>query len=412
MCMVAVGHWLAAEVHLDSAGNLAGGNGLAAMPLLHPLTWVFQVMPLFFCVGGFANAASLISASRKGTSDRTWIALRLRRLLGPVSMFAGSWLLLLVTGSMVGQFALMKDASSLAAIPIWFLAAYTADIALSPMLLRAWDRWQGKALATLVGVVVALDLARVVFGVSLIQLPNVIIGWSCFQLMGIAWYRGWMAHAARRRMIGGFSAITAVALVAFGPWPVSMVSVPHAAIQNTWPPSAPLIAFGLAQCIVAVSLAPSLERLLDRHPKVWKGVVLGASCSMSVYLWHLTAFAISAGVLALTGNLSAALPGTTGAMLAKVPMIGLAVVALVGIVGLVARRERATLVDKRTITIGPWALGSAIVLLIASFDFLTLDGVGSVRGAMSAVAIVLVRHVLNRSSTRSEPLNQPERSVV
>src|SRR5688500_6897708 len=60
MAVVAVGHWLGMVVVLND-GELDGGNLLDFSPEYGWVTWIGQVMPLFFFVGGFASATSLRS---------------------------------------------------------------------------------------------------------------------------------------------------------------------------------------------------------------------------------------------------------------------------------------------------------------------------------------------------------------
>lgn len=63
--VVITGHWLIAAVtYVD--GTLELAKLLAIQPKTQWLTWIFQVMPIFFIVGGYANAVSLASAGRKG----------------------------------------------------------------------------------------------------------------------------------------------------------------------------------------------------------------------------------------------------------------------------------------------------------------------------------------------------------
>ncbi|WP_306514020.1 acyltransferase family protein [Janibacter hoylei] len=59
--VVVLGHWLMAAVVVRD-GELAMANTLDLVPPLQGLTWVLQVMPLFFLVGGYANATSWRSA--------------------------------------------------------------------------------------------------------------------------------------------------------------------------------------------------------------------------------------------------------------------------------------------------------------------------------------------------------------
>src|SRR5688572_14350931 len=62
--VVVLGHWLMAAVEYRDGSGFGGGNLLQLQPSVQWLTWLFQVMPVFFLVGGFSNAASWTSARR------------------------------------------------------------------------------------------------------------------------------------------------------------------------------------------------------------------------------------------------------------------------------------------------------------------------------------------------------------
>jgi hypothetical protein len=65
ICAVVLGHWMTpAPVVAD--GALRFDHMLAFAPWSQFPTWLFQVMPVFFFVGGYANAASWSSARRDG----------------------------------------------------------------------------------------------------------------------------------------------------------------------------------------------------------------------------------------------------------------------------------------------------------------------------------------------------------
>jgi Acyltransferase family len=75
---VVAGHWLMAVV-VWRDGRVQGGNALSLVPGLWLSTWLLQVMPLFFFVGGLAN---LVSARRAGSWAR-FVRGRAARLLRP-----------------------------------------------------------------------------------------------------------------------------------------------------------------------------------------------------------------------------------------------------------------------------------------------------------------------------------------
>ena len=78
--VVITGHWLIAGFQYVD-GAIVPGDILALQPRTQWLTWLFQVMPIFFMVGGYANAVSLESARRKQLAYADWLAGRLARLV-------------------------------------------------------------------------------------------------------------------------------------------------------------------------------------------------------------------------------------------------------------------------------------------------------------------------------------------
>src|SRR5215213_9339963 len=90
LAVVMLGHWLMAAVEWRD-GRLVAGNVLEASPAVQWLTWLFQIMPVFFVVGGFANTASWTAAVRDGRGYGEWLASRLVRLVRPVLAFAVVW---------------------------------------------------------------------------------------------------------------------------------------------------------------------------------------------------------------------------------------------------------------------------------------------------------------------------------
>ena len=80
--IVMCGHWLVVAFYIKD-GKILLPDILSISPWTQWLTWIVQIMPIFFIVGGFANATSWSSAQRKGTSYSIWLSARLRRLISP-----------------------------------------------------------------------------------------------------------------------------------------------------------------------------------------------------------------------------------------------------------------------------------------------------------------------------------------
>jgi peptidoglycan/LPS O-acetylase OafA/YrhL len=88
---VITGHWLAAAPHFDAQRTLIHTHALAIGSWTHWLTWGFQVMPIFFMVGGFSNGVSWRAARRDGKSYAIWLDGRLRRLVLPIAPLFVAW---------------------------------------------------------------------------------------------------------------------------------------------------------------------------------------------------------------------------------------------------------------------------------------------------------------------------------
>src|SRR5688500_5484042 len=154
MIVVAIGHWLGMVVVLRD-GELEGGNLLDFSPQYGWITWIGQVMPLFFFVGGFASATSLVSAERKGMAPTDWVVTRLHRMVTPAAALGGFWVAGLAVAALGGGAGLVAVAAAGAAIPLWFLANYTIDTAPAPYTFR-WFRERPGVLLSGLAVLFAL----------------------------------------------------------------------------------------------------------------------------------------------------------------------------------------------------------------------------------------------------------------
>src|SRR5262245_16190701 len=158
--LVVLGHWFViAVVYRD--GELTGYNALDVLTWIDPVTWLFQVMPIFFLVGGYASAASLASPRASGGDGLGWVLRRTDRLLRPTTALVV--VLPVVTAVTVAAGVnkqLLGHAAWLASIPLWFLVAYLALVVLTPWL-YALHRRAGLAVpAVLVVLVAVADLLR------------------------------------------------------------------------------------------------------------------------------------------------------------------------------------------------------------------------------------------------------------
>src|SRR5262245_13737165 len=91
IAVVVLGHWLMAVV-VWHGSSFHTGNVIGDVPGLWLATWLLQVMPIFFFVGGFANLATIDALRRKGQGSPEFIASRVARLLKPVLLLLAVWL--------------------------------------------------------------------------------------------------------------------------------------------------------------------------------------------------------------------------------------------------------------------------------------------------------------------------------
>ena len=268
---VVLGHWLVIGVDADGGHNL-----LETDSWIHPLTWLFQVMPLVFVVAGWSNAHSWGAGGR-------WRAWYRRRGWG----FAGPVLAYLVAVQAVAALArgagvdggVVGDAAWLVRVHLWFVPVYLTVMAVTPAAVAAARRWGGASVAALVVGSVALDLGAP----SLLTWATV---WLACHQLGVAWALGSVPerHGARLAVAAGAAAVV---LVVLGPWPLSMVGTAGAARGNTAPPSIALLALGFAQGGVAMGVAPAVRRWLRGSATAATLVRRVSATSARLYLLHL-----------------------------------------------------------------------------------------------------------------------------
>lgn len=184
--VVVLGHWLMAAVVVRD-GELAMANTLDLVPPLQGLTWVLQVMPLFFLVGGYANATSWRSARAKGDTWATWQRARLRRLMTPVLPLLIAWLAICSVGVAAGVSPdLLRTASQSALVPTWFLAAYVLVVAVAPVTLALWERYGWWSFFGGMAVAAVVDLVSISTGSILVGFLNYLFVWASVHQLGYA----------------------------------------------------------------------------------------------------------------------------------------------------------------------------------------------------------------------------------
>ncbi len=339
--LVVLGHWLITVIHYAGDRRLTGHSALNDLTWAYPITWVVQVMPVFFIVGGYANSASLLSHRRRGGDAVGWLVDRSGRLVRPTTalfaVLAGAAVLLRLVNAFPGQ---VRTAVWVASIPLWFLAAYLIVVLLTP-LMYALHRRFGLAVPLVLVVLVALgDIARFT-GASAPADGNYLFGWLAIHQVGFFWRDRRLSFRPRVSvplLLGGLAAL--VLLTVAGPYPVTMIDVAGEPIRNASPPTVALLAAATMQLgLVAVLRGPG-ERWLHR-PRPWLAVVAANAVVLTIFLWHMSAVLVLVGVLSSLDLLPTPAVGTAAWWLWRLPwlvMLILVLAVLVAIFGPIERR--------------------------------------------------------------------------
>ncbi|GAA1299181.1 acyltransferase [Saccharothrix xinjiangensis] len=331
-------HWLMPVLGY-SAGRLSTGNALTT-PGWWLFTWLSQVMPLVFFAGGAANLLSLRRVQAAGGTGRDWLAARVRRLLLPALPLLAVWLvvpgLLRIAGVAEQP---VEVAGAVAAQLLWFLAVYLLTVLVTPLAVAAHSRW-GLAVPVALGVAgVLVDLARF-NDVWLIGYANAVFVWLAVHQVGFHYTEGRLGALRRRGALAMSAAgygVTAL-MVFFGPYPASMIGMPGAPMSNMSPPSVLLVALGIGQVGLLLALRPVLDAL-GRRPPVAAALRLLGPRFMSVYLWHMPALVVVAGIAVIGFGYRTPEPGTV-LWLASAPVwVAVTALVLVGLLRVFGRFE-------------------------------------------------------------------------
>jgi fucose 4-O-acetylase-like acetyltransferase len=377
---VVVGHWLVAAPYVQD-GAVTGGHLLGIAPWTQWLTWLFQVMPLFFLVGGFSNSMSWAASQRSNGNWPDWFAARVRRLIAPVLPLFLVWTLFALFGTMLGvERGVVKMAAQLALIPVWFLAVYLIVTALTPLTHAAWCRAGFLSIIALMAGAVAVDVASLHFGVPYVNFANFLFVWLAIHQLGYAWSEGRFSAQGSELAMGLAGLAALLALVRFGPYPVAMIGVPGAELSNSMPPTLALLALGMAQAGLALTLEPVLRRWLQSE-RVWTGVVMVNGMIMTIYLWHLTAFvAVIAGAWALGGIGLGALPASADWWLARPVWFALYIAVTLPLVALFVRFESPGRETADPRQVPHWRLVTGLLLICAGLAMTAAISIASPLG--------------------------------
>ena len=338
--VVIIGHWLIATAYVVN-GEMDPGHLLADRPQLHWLTWIFQVMPIFFIVGGYSNAVSLQSAQRKGIGYDGWLSARLNRLVAPLLVLLIAWAGIAVAMSLLGaRTEVIQYVSQAALIPTWFLAIYIVVVILAPLAYRFWRRFGFASFAVFAAGAVLTDVAFFAADMQWLGWTNYLWVWLAVHHLGFAWRDDRLGRVGKRLLFSAIGFAALWLLTAYGPYPLAMVGSPDPELSNTLPPKVTLLALGIFQFGLLLALEQPMRRALDGL-RLWTATVLINSMIMTLYLWHITVMVVFVALLYLAGGPGLGIePGTSAWWWSRPVWITILLVLLVPIALLLSPLER------------------------------------------------------------------------
>ena len=410
-----LGHWLVVDVGWDGT-QLRETSALGLVPQMWPLTWLFQVIPLFFLVAGSANARSWRASRQRGDSYSSFVDRRLHRVLVPTGVYLAVVVPLAVLSDAGGGWGLRAGGAMLLQ-PLWFLAVYLVVVSLTPVTLAWHERSGWVAPALLVVTALAADVARIAFGWEWAGYLNVLTVWVLVYQLGFLEADGRISRRGGAVLCVGGLAATSL-LVGLGPYPARMVGVAGDRIANMHPPTLALTALALAEVGAMVWARRWVEPVLQRE-RVWHAVIWVNLSIMTLYLWHQVALVGTARVV-LAAGWPHPLVGSGPWWAARLGLVACAAGVLALVVLAVGRFERVTPPPP---TAGGWpaALTTSGSVGLVALGLLALAGtrvtepwvVTDVLGGLVAGPVVGVTAVASGAwVARSNRLGRPALGLV
>jgi peptidoglycan/LPS O-acetylase OafA/YrhL len=300
--VVVLWHWALSVVYW-SGDRWVNPNPLHTVPGGWLLTWVGQVVPVFFLVGGYANAAAWWSARRQGRGVAGFLRRRLRRLLLPVAGFLAVWAGFdILARLLIPGYRTVLETALIVFTPLWFIGAYLLVVVLTPVTAGAHRRARWLTLGGLALAVVAADIGRFGAGITALGWLNTALIWILIHQFGYFYRDGWAPRLGRGQTLAVAVASVAVlaGLTSLPAYPVSMVATVGQERSNIFPTTVVIAVVAVLQFAVAMLLREPVSRWLRRR-SVWAPVVAVNSVIMTIFLWHMTALLVVLELLRAIG---------------------------------------------------------------------------------------------------------------
>lgn len=270
--------------------------GSAQAGWVWPLTWLLQLVPLFFLTGGHANLLAWRATRAAGGGFASYLTGRIGWLLLPVLAFVTAWLIVPLSLELLDA-----PEEAIAAFgrivlqPLWLLGLYLLVVAALPAMHRLHRRYP---LATPLGLLVATvavalggrgSVAAHVGGVLLALL---------FQQLAFHYADGtlWRVPRAALLAVAGAGLGGLIALTTAGGYDKLLIAEPTE-YASFAPSLIGVLLVGLIQaCLVSLPHERGARRVTESAPA--RAVAVVRAAPMTTYLFYLCAMLVLAGVIA------------------------------------------------------------------------------------------------------------------
>jgi fucose 4-O-acetylase-like acetyltransferase len=322
---VVFGHWFIGIIAWRG-GIIRDTSAIGVTSWLWAGTWLFQVMPIFFFVGGFANLVAYDAARRRGDSSWTFVRSRLDRLLAPSLVFVAVWAVIQIVlhvanvgapagPALWGHTRLLRGVRPPGATipfgPLWFLAVYLVVVSISPLTIRLHRRYRLLVPAAMIAGAFAADFVGFVLGHPEVRWLNVAFVLLLPHQLGHFYADGSLPAQPRRTHwlmvtigLGALAILTNPPLFelfgkaryrwfpGIGYYPKSLLGTDTELVSNAYPPTLCFMFAGIWSIGAVMLLRPTLTRWLRRRGP-WKVTIFVNSIIMTLFLWHMTAYLLS-----------------------------------------------------------------------------------------------------------------------
>lgn len=321
---VVLGHWLIGLVAWNG-GVIRSASAIGRASGLWLGTWLLQVMPVFFFVGGYSNYVAYQSSRERGEPALAFIYRRVQRLLVPFVPFLAVWTAVQIglhlsdtgapTGPRLWGTTLLRGVrppgQTIPFGPLWFLAVYLVVVTISPLTIMLHERYRWRIPAVLIAGAVAVDSLGFLAGYSRVRYLNVVFVLLLPHQLGHFYADGtilrWSKRTATVMAAGGLGVLILLTnswmfsifgskrwhwFPGVGHYPRSLLGTDVEKISNAYPPTLCFLAASIWMIGLLLVLRPALTRWLQRRGP-WTVTIALNTRIMTIFLWHMTAFLLA-----------------------------------------------------------------------------------------------------------------------